>query len=330
MAKDYFIIECEGHPKPLANFAKYLHSSSIQRWRHTINGCVRGTTGSLERLDPLANANAPKTTPEDIIWLMDRAGCDMAAVIGMPEQFYDITDNDGALVTNREVIQYCDRYPDRLILCPNFAPSRKGVNAAIREMEILAKTKNCKVFKFYPPDEWPINDRRLWPFYEKAQDLGMTMQVHTGMGYVYRGSTFNSMPIHLEEVCQDFWDLKIVAFHMGWPWSDELNVLAGEFPNLYISVSFTNYTINWKPRFFAKLLGEAINWATVDKIIWGCGGFSEVETIENFKKFQFPEDLQEGYGFKPLTEDDKAKIFGLNFAYLLGIEPTKRAKPLPK
>jgi len=35
---------------------------------------------------------------------------------------------------------------------------------------------------------------------------------------------------------------------------------------------------------------------------------------------------QQGYGFKPLTEEDKAKIFGLNMARLLGIEPIKKAK----
>lgn len=323
MAKDYFIIECEGHPLPRANFAKYLHSPNFFKWHHTTNGCVRGTTGSKERIDPLASEEAPKTTPEDLIWLMDLAGCDMATAI--PERFYNITDNDGPLVTNGEVVQYCDKYPERLILCPNFAPSKKGVDAAIREMETLAQTKNCKCFKFYPPDEeWPINDKRFWPFYEKAQELGLVMQVHTGMGYVYKGSTFNSMPIHLEEVCQDFWDLKIVAFHMGWPWSDVLNVLAGEFPNLYISVSWTNHTINWRPRFFSKLLGDAMIWATADKIIWGCDGFPKVDTIEKFKEFQFSEDLMEQYGYEQITEDDKAKIFGLNFAKLLGIEPKKK------
>ena len=46
--------------------------------------------------------------------------------------------------------------------------------------------------------------------------------------------------------------------------------------------------------------------------------------VMGFREFQFPEDMQEGYGYPPLTDDDRANIFGLNLARLLDIEPTKR------
>ena len=60
---------------------------------------------------------------------------------------------------------------------------------------------------------------------------------------------------------------------------------------LGLAVPFhTGATANKRPRFFGKLLG----------------------------------DLQEGYGYQALTQEDKAKIFGLNFARLIGIEPRKR------
>jgi hypothetical protein len=35
---------------------------------------------------------------------------------------------------------------------------------------------------------------------------------------------------------------------------------------------------------------------------------------------EIPEDLQEDYGFPQITEEDKRKILGLNFARLMGVE----------
>ena len=42
------------------------------------------------------------------------------------------------------------------------------------------------------------------------------------------------------------------------------------------------------------------------------------------RDFQIPEELQQKYGYLPLTDDDKRKIFGGNLAGLLGIDPTVR------
>ena len=90
-------------------------------------------------------------------------------------------------------------------------------------------------------------------------------------------------------------------------------------------MNFLNNTVNNRPRFFAKLLGESIIYATVDKVIWSNDGVATPAAVDGFRKFQFPQDLQEGYGYMALTEEDKAKMFGLNFAKLIGIEPRKRA-----
>ena len=48
------------------------------------------------------------------------------------------------------------------------------------------------------------------------------------------------------------------------------------------------------------------------------------------RNYQFSQFLQEGYGYKALTTEDKAKMFGLNMANLLGIEPKKITKTPPK
>jgi hypothetical protein len=43
-----------------------------------------------------------------------------------------------------------------------------------------------------------------------------------------------------------------------------------------------------------------------------------------FRDFQIPEDLQMQYGYQPITEEDKKKIFGGNLGRLLGIDISKR------
>lgn len=39
---------------------------------------------------------------------------------------------------------------------------------------------------------------------------------------------------------------------------------------------------------------------------------------------RFPEDMRQGHGYPALTDEDRAKIFGLNLAGLLGVDASKR------
>ena len=48
-------------------------------------------------------------------------------------------------------------------------------------------------------------------------------------------------------------------------------------------------------------------------------GFVVQPYVPASARVQFPEDMQEGYGYPPLTDEDRAKIFGKNLAGLLGI-----------
>jgi hypothetical protein len=48
--------------------------------------------------------------------------------------------------------------------------------------------------------------------------------------------------------------------------------------------------------------------------------------VDPFHTFQIDEEGRRGWGYSYITDEDRAKIFGLNMAKLLGIEPIKRAK----
>ncbi|HNB52093.1 MAG TPA: amidohydrolase family protein [Anaerolineales bacterium] len=134
--------------------------------------------------------------------------------------------------------------------------------------------------------------------------------------------------VHVADVARDFPGLKLVAFHMGYPYSDDLNLVAMGHPNVYLCLSLLVPWAITAPYKFARILGEAIRFAGPDRIIWGTDsagyGAQIGAAVLGLRDFQIPEELQWQYGYLPLTDDDKRKMFGGNLAGLLGIDPTVR------
>jgi predicted TIM-barrel fold metal-dependent hydrolase len=167
----------------------------------------------------------------------------------------------------------------------------------------------------------------MYPFYEKAQELGVPLTVHTGMAYVVPQPTKYTLPILLDDICLDFPDLKIIAYHAGWPYCEELFGLAGKHRNLYVSFSGI---IGWMARAPYKgyhLVGQALEWVGPNKIVLGLDmPFSEIPRIVDWvRNLEMPEELQEKWGYPEITDEIRAKMLGLNLAKLTNIEPTKRA-----
>jgi uncharacterized protein len=163
-------------------------------------------------------------------------------------------------------------------------------------------------------------------FYAKIQELHVPLFVHTGASWCIPGRTAHCLPWLLEEVCEEFPDLTILAYHMGYPFTDALNMCAVKYPNLYVGTSLLPQFGHGASRRAQKLLGEAIVWAGIDKIVWGTDLGANRHEVEVLKKFQFSEDVQRDYGYKPLTEVDRAKWAGLNLAKILQVTPKQTEK----
>ena len=71
---------------------------------------------------------------------------------------------------------------------------RRGVKNAIWELEFLVKEQGAKLCKVYAPEDGPLNDREMWPFYEKACELDITLTIHMGMAYVCPQPTKYTLP----------------------------------------------------------------------------------------------------------------------------------------
>ncbi|MBW1912215.1 MAG: amidohydrolase family protein [Deltaproteobacteria bacterium] len=325
---DYFKIDPECHI--MGDLEPIVHFPGVQMWWKAIEGCGRAMgTGmppkAMEGLEP--HEMEKNLDSGGILAAMDKYGVDMACLL--PESMMDTTGYTGRWCSNGDMAKIVEMHPGRFLYQPNISPIKhKGVKNTIWELEYWVKEKGAKIFKFYPPEDTYMNDPDIWPFYEKAQELDIVLDIHTGFCWVPPGKSKYALPIQLDDVARDFPELKLVAFHMGYPYCDDLNMVAMGHPNVYLSLTLL---IPWAlsaPRKFAKILGEAIRFAGVDKIIDYAGFAMQIKwAVEGLRDFQFPQDMQEGYGYPALTDEDRRKIFGENLAVLLGVDISKRRTP---
>ena len=76
------------------------------------------------------------------------------------------------------------------------------------------------------------------------------------------------------------------------------------------------------------MIGEALQWVSDDKIVMVLDlAFDDMgKAVDYIRNLQMPEELQEKWGYKPITDETRAKILGLNLARLAKIDTNKRVK----
>lgn len=325
---DYFKIDPEPHL--IGDMSLVNHFPGVKMWWRAIDNIKRPlligtppeTLAMIEPWEMEKNAD-----PANLLRSMDKYGVDIACLL--PESMMDTTGYTTRWCTNAEMAKVVESNPDRFMYQPNVSPIKhKGVDNTIWELEYWVKEKGTKIFKFYPPEDTYMNDPDLWPFYKKAEELDIVLDIHTGFSWVPPGKSKYALPILLDDVARDFPELKINAFHMGYPYCDDLNMIAMGHPNVYLCLSLL---VPWSvsaPRKFGKIIGEALRFAGPDKIIWGTdyAGFSAQigGAVKGFRDYQIPEDLRTDYGYPEITDEDRRKIFGENLARLLGIDTKRR------
>jgi len=183
MAQDYFIIDHEGHfsPDMMAEEEHLKYYPDYHRFRGS-RLAYRIMTANSPKYQPLFVKDvmkmrkilASKPWPDCLIDLMDMEGTDMQILVPHRHGVYMEVDPKGTNVNF--MLDACKKYPDRLLPGPVFEPSTRGVDAAIREMTRMVKEHGAKFCKIYWPGElWAPDDKRLWPFWEKAQELGIVV-----------------------------------------------------------------------------------------------------------------------------------------------------------
>jgi len=318
--QDYFVALTECHFMNPQTMSEIDYYPGVQRWWGSVDGVMKAWSGRD------LQGEWPEPTAAGLKPCMDEAGVDVCFVLREP--MMEVTGHTVSLSTNGYMMQQIEPYPDRMYLEANCGPIiKRGLEHALWELEYLFKERDAKLCKVYQPeDEGPINDRRLWPFYEKAQELGIPLTVHTGVTYVAPQPTSFCKVEQLDDVCNDFPDLEIIAYHAGWPDTENLAQMCGKHRNLYASISGVVGYYERAPYRGYHAIGTMLDWMPSEKIVMGHDlPFDDMKRIVDYiRNFDMPEELQKNWGYQQLSNDDKANILGLNLARLTGIEPTKR------
>jgi predicted TIM-barrel fold metal-dependent hydrolase len=198
---------------------------------------------------------------------------------------------------------------------------------SIDEIDEMVETAGIIGLKFYPWEldaksgrfrEFLFSDEGLaYPLLEHLEKRGIgAMGIHKAMGSVLRAFGVGD----LDRAVMDFPNLQFEVVHGGWAFLEDTLVLASQ-PNVYINLEGTSSLAANSPHRFAEILGRLLTRGggepnAEDRILWGTGATAAhpQPLLEVFWQFQMPEELQEKYGFRPLTDEIKRKILGGNFA----------------
>ncbi len=232
----------------------------------------------------------PHPLAEELIKYMDEAAVDVCFCLR--EGMMDISGQTVAMSTNQFMINQIEPYPERMYLEAMVGPIlRRGMDNALWELEYLVKERNAKLCKVYQP-------------------------------------SFHTHPNTLDRVLLDFPELRIIAYHMAWPHTEELIGLAGKHQNLYLSMSGI---VGWYQRSTYRgyhAIGTALQWVDPSKIVMGLDlPFDDTKRVVDWvRNLQIPDELRKNYGYPEISDEMRAGFLGVNLARLANIEPTKRIK----
>jgi len=142
------------------------------------------------------------------------------------------------LVSNDYIkTEFIDKYPDKFMGIGGIN-YRLGPEVAIKQVEDAAK-HNFLGIKIFTSHGGPPNDKvKCYPLYERAQQLGLHVEIHTGVETVPGFRLKYTDPIFIDDVATDFPDLKIVQLHCGFLQNPQIAIVnALTNPNVYTDVS---------------------------------------------------------------------------------------------
>ena len=227
-----------------------------------------------------------------------------------------LTDEKKNWLKHDQIFRFLERFPETKTIIVN------GGDPLMMEPDYYWKIINWLDEKEYTTSLALTTN--LWPFYKKMKELDIPLFVHTGFNWVAPGLSSNCHPMLLEEVCLDFPELPIVAFHMGYPYCTEMNLLAAKHENLYASSSLLpRFGLGYTKK-AQEMLGEFLAIAGPDKLTWGVDWSGSLaghkKAVEYLETIQISEELQRDYHYPPITDETRRKWAGLNMAKLLKID----------
>ncbi len=151
-----------------------------------------------------------------------------------------------------------------------------------------------------------IDDRRLYPVYAKAFELGLFVCLHTGINYGVTHPIRNDHPLLLDQVACDLPRLRLVACHAGWPWTPEMVAVARKHPNVFLEFGGLAPKYVGAPGSGWEVMYRFMNSVLADQVLFGTDWpvISQTRALSEWREL----------GLKPAV---LAKLLGANAERLL-------------
>jgi uncharacterized protein len=238
--------------------------------------------------------------------------------------------------------------------------------ATIEQMERELKTYGIDSWKWYCHADpartgqgFQLDDDNAQWFIEESRKRGLKLiSVHKGFSYQSRTLGHLANPKDVEKAALRNPDFNFVVYHsalkhgsneQNWKENNKYDPTTGDFEwhNVLMDIKKRNPKINNVyceiGSFFGVLavadpvmamhgIGKNIKHYGSDHVIWGtdCLWWGSPQwVIDAFKRFQISDEMCEKFGYKKITKEDKAKIFGLNAAKLYKVNVKAKRNAFP-
>jgi predicted TIM-barrel fold metal-dependent hydrolase len=158
-----------------------------------------------------------------------------------------------------------------------------GMRGIRRLNELAQKFSFIKSVAVSPYALYPFispNSKELYPIYAKCVELDLAIFINVGVPGP-RVPSWMQDPIHLDEVCWFFPDLRVIMRHGGEPWEDMCVKLMLRWPNLYYAPTAM------APRHYPKAIMHYLRTRGADKIMFAgyWPAFSYDQIFEQVSEF---------------------------------------------
>jgi len=235
---------------------------------------------------------------------------------------------DAWLGSNELAADLQQKYPEQIIGVAGAEPldRQDKFNAArLNEVEISVKEHRLKGLLLTPPyGHYFANDKRAYPFYQKAVELDIPIYFHQAaqFGATVLAPMKYARPWLLDDIVIDFPDLRINVEHMGYPWTEELIAVMAHAPNVYTDIS----ALFRRPTVLAWNLVLAKEYGVLNRVIYGTDYVGsdirdylrQLKNEVEYCRLEINKTLKRS-GWPTLTEEEIDGILSGNIARLMKI-----------
>jgi len=214
-------------------------------------------------------------------------------------------------VSNEESAALVRRYPGRFLGLARISINAFKGMTGVRELERLVREEGFVALGVSAlVDCIPASDRRYYPLYTKAAELGIPVRIYSSMNYANDRPYDLGHPRHLDQVAMDFPELRIIGGLGGWPWVNEMVALVRRHPNLHIDTSAHRAKYLGQSGSGWEMLIQFGNTLIQDKVLVGLSaglvGQPHETLIEEYMSLPLKDTVKEKWLYK-----NAARVFGL-------------------